>query len=178
MTIIIEGPDGAGKTTLVQSLQYHFPGMEQHPRFCTSTGGPISDLAEAVHHDVRTDPTNFLYDRHPVISEFIYGLAIPERRLAPAFLTPAMGRIRNRVAYHSVTIFCIPPLQAVWDNVLVGDDMPGVKQNIEKIYDHYVMHQLMWPGQNVIFDYTQQENSWNAVTSLLSRTRNRLWKES
>ena len=48
MTIILEGPDGAGKTTLLSDLSGHLPGMEQHPRFCTSRGGPIADLAEEV----------------------------------------------------------------------------------------------------------------------------------
>jgi hypothetical protein len=175
MSLILEGPDGAGKTTLIQELQGHFPDMEVHPRFCTSKEGPIAQLAEAVFNDVRSKPTHFIYDRHPVVSEYIYSAAIPERRINPEFLSPAMGRVRLRVAHHSLMIWCIPPLSLVRANL--DEEMPGVHENIERIYDLYRMHHLMWPGKSVVFDYNQSSVSWEALRYALSSTRGKLWKE-
>lgn len=178
MSILIEGPDGAGKTTLLQELHGHFPTMEQHPRFCTSVGGPISDLAEAVFTDVKSRPTHFIYDRHPVVSEYVYNTSIPGRAIRPAFLTDAMGRVRNRVAHHSLMIWCLPPLREVVRNVTrdEGDQMAGVTENIEEIYRQYQMHRLFWPGRHVTFDYTNSAMSWEGLRYTLSDTRDKLWR--
>lgn len=179
MSIIIEGPDGAGKTTLLSEIHGHFPGMEQHPRFCTSTGGPIQELAEAVYKDVKSRATHFIYDRHPVVSEYVYNTAIPGRAIRPAFLTDSMGRIRNRVAHHALTIWCLPPLPEVKRNVeqSAADEMPGVVENIEEIYRQYQMHRIMWPGRHVTYDYTRSAASWEGLRYALSDTRDKLWKE-
>ncbi len=179
MTIILEGPDGAGKTTLLSELHGHFPGMEQHPRFCTSTGGPITELAEAVYKDVKFRPTHYIYDRHPVVSEYVYNSAIPERAIRPAFLTDSMGRVRLRVAHHSLMIWCLPPLPEVKRNVErdAGNQMPGVLENVERIYEQYQTHRLMWPGRCVLYDYTNSAVSWEGLRYALSDTRGKLWCE-
>ena len=178
MSIIIEGPDGAGKTTLLSELHSHFPGMEQHPRFCTSKGGPLGNLAELVFRDVQPRPTHYLYDRHPCISEYVYRTALAEP-ISAAFLGDAMGRIRNRLAHHSLTIWCLPPLSVVKKNILSdpADQMPGVDTNIERIYEQYQMHRVMWPGRSVTYDYTNSAVSWEGLRYALSDSRNKLWKE-
>lgn len=177
MSIIIEGPDGAGKTTLLQELHGHFPTMEQHPRFSTSVGGPIKNLAEAVYKDTKSKGTHFLYDRHPVISEYIYTFGTG-RELGPAFLTDSMGRIRNRVAHNSLVIWCLPPFPEVRRNVAGEiDQMPGVVENIEAIYAMYQMHRIFWPGRSVLYDYTQSSMCWEGLRYALNDTRDILWKE-
>lgn len=180
MTIILEGPDGAGKTTLVQELQHHFPKMEVHPRFCTSKGGPIADLAEEVYKDVKTYPTHYIYDRHPVISEFIYSTTIPSRSLSSAFLSDTMGRIRQRVALHSLVIWCIPPFSVVKRNIEQDQDtqMDGVASNIDRIYEQYLMHKLMWPGRSVNYDYTNSAMSWEGLRYALGETKDKLWRDA
>ena len=177
MSIIIEGPDGAGKTTLLSELHHQFPQMEQHPRFCTSKGGPVENLSEAVFRDTTGHPTHLIYDRHPIISEYVYRLAI-DNYIPQAFLHDAMGRVRNRIANNSLTIFCLPPLCVVKDNVSEEFDMPGVAANITKIYELYQMHRLMWPGRSIVFDYTQHDVSWERLSYALLETRGSLWKES
>lgn len=178
MSIIIEGPDGGGKTTLLSDLQGHFPSMVQHPRFCTSTGGPIENLAEAVFKDAQPRPTNYIYDRHPVISEYIYTFGTG-RPIRPAFLQDSMGRVRNRVAHHSLTIWCLPPLTTVRRNVFNDDQeqMDGVVSNIDTIYHMYEMHRQLWPGRSVVFDYTQSAASWEGLRYALSISKDILWKE-
>lgn len=180
MSIIVEGPDGAGKTTLVQELQNHFPQMELHPRFCTSTGGPIANLTEEVYRDTKSAPTHFLYDRHPTVSEYVYNTSIPDRRIRSEFLTFSMMKLRNRVASHSLMIFCIPPINVVIDNVRrdQSDQMPGVVDNIVRIYEQYMMHMLMWPGRTVHYDYTQSMMSWEGLRYVLAETKGKLWKDA
>lgn len=177
MSIIIEGPDGAGKTTLLSELHGQFPKMEQHPRFCTSQGGPIENLSAAVFKDTHGKPTHFIYDRHPILSEYVYRMAIDDY-IPEAFLSDAMGRVRNRIAKNSLVIFCLPPLSVVKRNVSDEHDMPGVVKNINKIYDLYQMHRIMWPGRTVLFDYTHHAASWQGLSYALSETRHSLWKES
>ncbi|AZS06611.1 thymidylate kinase [Mycobacterium phage JacoRen57] len=178
MSIILEGPDGAGKTTLLQELQGHFPNMEQHPRFSTSLGGPIENLAEAVYKDTVSRPTHFLYDRHPVISEYVYTFATG-RPIRAAFLEDSMARVRSRVARHSLVIWCLPPFREVHRNVLRDNEqqMDGVVANIRTIYDMYRMQRIMWPGRSVTFDYTNPGTSWEVLRYALSDTVNKLWKE-
>ena len=177
MSIILEGPDGAGKTTLASDLQHHFPGMEMHPRFCTSREGPIAELAEAVFRDARSRPTHYIYDRHPVISDYVYNASIPGRDFSPEFLTTEMGRVRDRVAKSSFVIFCLPPLHAVLHNVENDRDeqMPGVWENLKRIYDTYRMHYIMWPGRKFLFDYTTSQYSWTGLQLALSDTKGKLW---
>lgn len=179
MTIILEGPDGAGKTTLLSDLSGHFPGMEQHPRFCTSsTGGPLDNLAELVFRDVQARATHFLYDRHPCVSEYVYRTALGQP-IPRAFLTPAMGRLRKRLAYHSLVIWCLPPITTVIENVNkeADSEMPGVVENIERIYEQYEMQRIMWPGRSVTYDYTNSAASWEGLRYALSESRDKLWKE-
>lgn len=177
MSIILEGPDGAGKSTLACDLQAHFPEMEMHPRFCTSKEGPIEGLAEAVYKDTRGVPTHYIYDRHPIISDYVYNAAIPYRWFSPDFLSDTMARVRERIARASLVVWCLPPIKVVAENVRrdAEDQMPGVADNIIKIYDNYQMHRLMWPGRSVVFDYTEPEASWNALTYHLSETEGTLW---
>jgi hypothetical protein len=180
VSIIVEGPDGAGKTTLVSDLHGHFPNMELHPRFCTSKDGPIAELSEAVYRDVKTKPTHFIYDRHPTVSEYVYNTAIPERIIRPSFLSDSMGRVRSRVARHSLLIWCLPPFPEVKRNTErdAEDQMPGVVENIDRIYTQYLMHRIMWPGRSVVYDYTRSEASWEALRYALSDTKDKLWKDA
>lgn len=178
MSLILEGPDGAGKTTLLSELHAHFPKMEQHPRFCTSKEGPLDNLTELVYRDVQSKPTHYLYDRHPCISEYVYRTALGQS-ISPAFLSDAMGRVRNRLANHSLVIWCLPPLRVVVKNVMRdnGEQMEGVTANIERIYQQYQMHRLMWPGRSVLYDYTHSTASWEGLRYTLSDTLNILWKD-
>ena len=178
MSIILEGPDGAGKTTLASDLQGHFPEMEMHPRFCTSRGGPIENLAEAVYRDTRGTPSHYIYDRHPVISDYVYNAAIPGRFFSPEFLSAPMGRIRERIAQTSLVIWCLPPLENVVHNIHEEEQMSGVHGNIRKIYELYQMHRLMWPGPSALFDYTKSEDSWKHLMFVLNDTKGTLWLPS
>lgn len=84
-TIIVEGPDGAGKSHLVRDLAYVFHREAQH------TGGSartMGELEERLHRVEVAPGGRFIFDRCPHISDGIYKralglpLILPPRDLA------------------------------------------------------------------------------------------------
>lgn len=74
--IVVEGPDGAGKSTLCRDLAYVF-GMEVF-----HTGGPLKDADEAVSRVQRMKEAGaVIFDRVPHISERVYGPLRPDGKV-------------------------------------------------------------------------------------------------
>lgn len=152
--VIIEGPDGAGKTTLLGTVQSH--GFAPHPRASHSVKGPQTNLANWVMDDLCTlaEQPPQVYDRHPVISEPIYGPicrgTVPDMFGKPDWL----GTMRGWLSNHAVLVLCIPPLPHVRRNVGRADQMRGVVEHIEEIWWAYNDVVNAWPGKVVFYDYT------------------------
>lgn len=152
--IILEGPDGSGKDTLMRHLiqEYHFV---EHPRACTSEGGPVNRLDEWVIQDMEQihvqNPS--IYNRHPLISERIYApivrKSIPTGLLADDWW---WRHYRKWMARYAMVIWCLPPLPVVRANVMRCSQMPGVVSNINSIYAAYKSAPL-WPGQQIWYNY-------------------------
>lgn len=70
--IIIEGPDGAGKSTLIRSLRLADPTLKLAPRSCTSLAGPLSGDALITWLKKYGAMDGYIYDRHPCISGPVY----------------------------------------------------------------------------------------------------------
>ena len=166
--IILEGPDGAGKTTLLHQLTEvtHLP---VHPRFASSTEGPILELWGAVKQDMNRwyHQPLALYDRHPFTSEHIYGPLI-RGRMRPGFDTPEASRLRHYFQSTALVIFCMPPLSVVIENLAAEDQMSGVRENIETIYNLYRGQFARWPldYEVILYDYTVPRNyatGWDSV---------------
>lgn len=160
MSVIVEGCDGAGKTTLIQKLQYDFPQLELHPRFATSKEGPLDNLATLVYEDeAEMASRRWLYDRHPVISEYIYGLHLPTRKVNPEFLTYDFYRIVRMIESSAFVIFCHPPFDVVKMNVEHEEQMPGVVEHLEELYDAYAAQRITWAGYySATYDYTDPKS--------------------
>jgi hypothetical protein len=176
MSIIVEGPDGAGKTTLISLLQHLYPGLEIHERFTRSIEGPYPDIAERVYRSVRDRPTHCVHDRHPIISEYVYGGMIPTRHINPDFLKTSMGTIRQRIANNSLVIWCLPPLTKVRHNVDQEAQMEGVTEYIDKIYEGYLMQRMLWRGAAITYDYTQGRAGDLILADNLTATEGKYWR--
>ncbi|WNN95774.1 thymidylate kinase [Gordonia phage Fribs8] len=158
MSIIVEGPDGAGKSTLIRHLLEEHPALELAPRFCTSTGGPIdpASLMDAVAKDPRLFQATRVYDRHPMFSEYIYSPAL-DRALAPGFLTSQARLFHRVIQTNCLVIFCLPPLGVVEENLHAEGaeyQMPGVMDNIRQIHLGYQIRANQYQGKMVTYDYT------------------------
>ena len=161
--IIVEGPDGSGKTMLLETLMAQYPSIPLHDRASRSgpDGGPVDDLYGWAMRDIRSwrdDPVQF-YDRHPLVSEYIYGPII-RGSVDYRFLNTPYRRFLERRA---LTIVCLPPLEAVRSSVSAERDMLGVVAHIDAIWTLYASLSATWsagPGLSLItYDWTTQDPS-------------------
>jgi hypothetical protein len=160
--IILEGPDGAGKTTLLANLLDQFPGIQEHARASTSTGGPVDNIFEWAQQDVESwakQPLSF-YDRHPLISEPIYG-AVLRGTYDPRF--DRAGKVLNsKMTRNALVVICLPTLEMVTENVKAEAQLAGVEKSIAKLYGKYrdrllAAHSLS-PATTFHYDYSVEDD--------------------
>lgn len=154
--IIVEGPDGGGKTRLLDRLTEHYTSIPVHPRASEGVDGPVKDLFEWAHKDVTTwrDKGLHFYDRHPLISEYIYGPTV-RGHVDPRFYTTAL---RRRLVHRALIIVCLPPLCVVRASVNNERDMPGVMTHIDTIWSLYASLTAQLPTVGVVrYDFTEDD---------------------
>ena len=142
-TVIIEGPDGAGKSVLLRRLLEKHPEYRQAPRACSSLGGPLRGDDLVVYLTQYGSMDGAIYDRHPVISGAVYDAVL---RQAPDITT---GRYLQKsfgwIVKNARVIYCRPPMDVIFRAVAASPQMPGVARNIYRIVGTYdsVMHHLV-----------------------------------
>lgn len=157
--IILEGPDGGGKSSLAARISTRF-GLPHAPRASHSIDGPVPDLERWVTDDLATwgphAPTR-LYDRYPLISEPIYGdICRPDE---PVKLTPEFIKsVRDQFLDEALVIFCLPPLRKVKDVVDRVPQMAGVRNNIPLIWRAYANLVHSYIGKSLMYDYTRTDH--------------------
>jgi hypothetical protein len=163
--VIVEGPDGSGKTHLVNRLSMALD-IPIHPRACTSDNGiDPSTLREWVDRDLYHDHNKGrqIYDRHPLISEPIYGPII-RGQMAEGFadLEWLMLAVQTLRLNTSLMIFCLPPWETVESNVEFGhspttDHLKGVLKHNRALYEMYVHRAAIEAsvGNVWVWNYTQ-----------------------
>lgn len=165
--IIVEGPDGAGKTTLIDTLKAA-TGLNVHSRASDSVGGPVENIYDWAQTDVDTWASQpmAIYDRHPLISELIYG-PVARNFIDQAFFSEAATRTFHKFYKKSLIILCLPPFDVLSKNVHREAQMPGVLENLPELYEEYTMLLRTIPldGNVVVYDYTSVEG----FTKLINR---------
>lgn len=136
--LIVEGPDGAGKTTLIRTLKEHLH-LDVAPRVVSKDTEAMTDLRVWVDENLEAGFQQLIFDRHRLISEPIYGpimRSTPEPGFAElAWLGPRMEQF---YALKPVIIYCLPPFAMVQANVMYDDDNSAVADKIGSIYQAYV----------------------------------------
>lgn len=174
--VIIEGCDGSGKTTLIDTI-FKEGGYVKHSRASSSLDGPVNGLDDWVDADLdrldqwdrRDQQPTFLYDRHPLISELIYAdLRWVNRGVSGQFTNIEwILKSQRRLADHGTLVICLPPYEEV-ERVMQHQGreahMAGVFENRYTIWTRY--SQFVWPGNVIRYDRTRE-----TVTDLLSTLR-------
>lgn len=156
--IVVEGPDGAGKTTLIEALMEEFD-LPVAPRVVSKDTVAMVDLKDWVDNNLDEGFQPMIFDRYRLISETIYG-PILRTGAQPGFADMKwLGpRLRRFYELEPIIIYCLPPLEVVMANVNQGDDNFVVQDKIEAIYSAYVakasMDLTLAPGPVMVWDYT------------------------
>lgn len=134
-TIIIEGPDGAGKTKLLSKLLEHHPEYSAAQRPCSSSGGPLCG-ADMVAYLARYGSLDqAIYDRYPSISGAVYDAVL--HRATDTAAGPYLRGAFHWVTENARIIYCRPPMDVIVKSVTSSPQMAGVVRNIYKIVDMY-----------------------------------------
>lgn len=152
--IIIEGCDGTGKTTLIQSLaaELNLPIVKSYKPRSLVDIDQFDNWANAC-------PRPPICDRHAAISDLVYGPII--RGSTPSTLEHAQAKINN-----NFLVYCAPPFTAVQNNIHVEPQMNGVKDQLRKIYTAY--ENLMYDLEpHFQYDYTVPGAHKALVTQLM-----------
>lgn len=173
--IIVEGMDGSGKSNLVARLKKDL-GIPQAERASTSVGGPVPNVFDWACKDVHTwlDKPVEIYDRHPFISELIYG-PIVRGVLDDRFFGFQGHRMMTAFRRESVVIFCKIPWEVMISNLTKNpaSQMPGVLDNAKRLW---LMYQTFFSqfcaateGIVKVWDYTDDtEYKGNSYKSILA----------
>jgi hypothetical protein len=176
--IIFEGPDGSGKTTLAKAFS-ELSGLPIAERVVSKEARAMVDLKEWTEDNVGLGFQEKIFDRHRLISEFIYG-PILRAEQEPGFDDISwVWRMTERFyKLRPIIIYSIPPLETVRANLANDPDNEEVAEWAGPIYTAYLQraaHDLLhYPEFTLLHDYTDgsSEESWAGL--ILSMYNERL----
>ena len=151
MLIIIEGPDGSGKSTLIESLRAN----SSAPWFLLfRTSGPPQDIYQ-IHRYMAlirkaAQEDLVICDRVPAISEAVYGPLYG--RTIPMTYQESRAMVAG-----AKLVYCRPPWKVLQQSVQKEAQMEGVPSRLGQIvsgYDHCIKSLLPSLGDLMMYDYT------------------------
>jgi hypothetical protein len=135
--IVVEGVDGAGKSTLIANLR----AVSDRYFWILRASGPPSSAQEVELAIDKIDELgngapslNWVFDRHPLISEPIYGRVLRGKSHLDGMASKVY---RERIASINKIIYCRPPFKTVLDGVQIENQLAGVHERIRELYDAY-----------------------------------------
>lgn len=157
--IIVEGPDGAGKSTLIKQILNEFPQLSVAPRVVSKETEALVDLRVWVDNHFLEDTKNVIFDRHRLISEPIYGPILRRQNQEPGFTDRDWmydSLVKLYIHTKPLVIYCLPPLEVVKANLANDPDNVKVVDSIDAIYCAYVAKSSIdaITGRAFVWDYT------------------------
>lgn len=159
VSLILEGPDGAGKSFLAAKFNWAIP---------VHFGGPPKTALE-----FNTRCNTFLkkckfgggiFDRCPALSEIIYGSILRGSIILPA--KKLINVLFKACKYNTLFIYCRPGDEIIFKNTIVEkahkplDHVSEVIMNRKKIIDAYDLFMPMisnlWEGRFFIYNWSEE----------------------
>lgn len=136
--IVVEGPDGSGKSTLIENLRY---ATDRYFCIFKPTGPPRTsqNLYGAVRHlgALRYGPdVPIVVDRHPLISEPIYGVALRNEDIVAKRYSAEEVQFLLDVTVDRL-IYCRPPAHIIAESLGKNRQLKGVSEQVGKIIGMY-----------------------------------------
>ncbi len=158
--LIVEGPDGSGKSTLVRYLRDRI-GWPVASRVVDKDTNAMVDITEWTKENLAKGFHPMIYDRHRLISELVYGPIMRRSSEFPEFyndrwLIPAVSDFWDAEPW---VIMCLPPLSQVISNLEGDEDNKAVIDYIDQLYRGYVgltAHMCHFSRELIVFDYTTE----------------------
>lgn len=156
MIVVVEGPDGAGKSTLIDNLRVqskrHFvalrrSGPPDHPAEITSVINWINTMRDGL--------VPLICDRHPLISEPIYGMTLRGSNILSNVYS--VEDLKSMFKYIDRVIYCRPPDRTILSKMHENAQLKGVTEHIEKIIDLYDKTMMLleeWGVRVIAYDWT------------------------
>lgn len=176
LVIILEGPDGGGKTTLLNNLLEKTKLKQGRKGVSPSGYSLVGDMKNYVEKNlVAGFQPKKVFDRFSLISGPIYGQF---NNMAPPneiYLNRAWHCHMEALlmSMRPIIIYCLPPLPVIRTNLLRdAESSQVVGENIEGIYMAYQsrMARDFAVGLAMIWDYTVEKDA----NFLISQINNRL----
>lgn len=152
--IILEGPDGAGKSTLAKDLCQAY-SAEYHHEGPPPPHVDILDYYGGILEGARIRGGNHVFDRL-AYGEMVYG---------PVFrgvdrLTPAGWRVFKRLidATNTYLVLCLPERDVAFYNWMQRQHIEMVTQ-VEQYEEIYARYQLSAPEHHFVYDYKRHTPS-------------------
>jgi thymidylate kinase len=162
MFVICEGPDGTGKSTLIESARQK---DKYFVRFQSSGPPPTLETVTAVLFWLRQFPKaiHVVCDRLPCISDRVYGPILRKVDLFKGLpLNFGLGAA-------DVIIYCRPPIEVMMRNAQTGTHLAGVAEKQKALiqgYDELFMRiEKELPAKVIRYDFTKEsaEELWARV---------------
>lgn len=179
--IIVEGPDGSGKTTLVKKLSNDL-GLLIAERVVARDTTAMVDLKEWVDFNLSRGFQRTIFDRHRLISEPIYGTILPHKRENSGFWADFEWLVQSMRKFYDIepfVIVCLPPYDVVMNNLLDDPTNQEVFPHtwaIHRAYQAFAASGICGRGVDVVYDYTQAGDQQLFYRMLQSRILHRMYR--
>lgn len=133
--ILVEGLDNTGKTTLVDSIQEHFPAL-RHRSSIGNQHPPDNELLQMAWDEVNPNNWDVVSDRSRIVSEFCYGSFT--RPTGPRWAVDVETELMSRLLHHPhLIVWCNRPLERIIETFDEREQLGGVFEHLVEIQTAY-----------------------------------------
>ena len=168
--ILVEGPDGAGKTTFIEKAR----GNQKSRYFIRSQASryqPNIPSALKYLNWIRSCPLDLILDRFHFLSDRVYGPILRNEDVFKGF------PLNFGIQKVDLIVYCRPPLETIRANVERDSHLSGVQEHIEALVNSYDSIMRAITEQQITkviqYDFTTDDPiaTWNYVWSEVNRAR-------